>query len=178
PLTPTGFAEYGQVVAFPDAHVDLDATTVAANQGTARRLNFAAMLSNLRPVSSQVSPAARPNMVLFRCMPAETLPLRVRLLERHRWSTQAFMPLASTPLATGYLVVVAQNGPDDLPDLSTLAAFRASSAQGINYNAGIWHHPMVALDQVTDFMSLVWENGLAEEDCQEVSMPVHITVDI
>jgi ureidoglycolate hydrolase len=105
PLTAEAFAPYGQVIAFDDHQ------TVSANQGTARRLNYAASLTNLRPTSSHISPAARPNLALFRCVPLTTRSLQVKLLERHRWSTQMFMPVASTPDAVGYLVVVAQNGP-------------------------------------------------------------------
>jgi ureidoglycolate hydrolase len=92
----------------------------------------------------------------------------VKLLERHVCTTQAFVPMATgggvrmtgfeEPLGPGgraYLVIVALNGSgecesgrcerradvvlaDDKPDLSTLRAFVASTAQGISYNTGVW----------------------------------------
>ena len=34
--------------------------------------------------------------------------------------------------------VVALNGKDDQPDMTTARAFLSTSAQGLSYNAGIW----------------------------------------
>jgi allantoicase len=36
------------------------------------------------------------------------------------------------------LVVVALNGKDDKPDVSTMRAFLATVAQGFSFNEGIW----------------------------------------
>jgi ureidoglycolate lyase len=30
--------------------------------------------------------------------------------------------------------------------------FRASGGQGINYRANIWHHPLMALGEISDFL--------------------------
>jgi ureidoglycolate lyase len=79
------------------------------------------------------------------------------MLEKHPGSTQAFVPMN----ASRYLVVVALGG--DAPDLSTLRAFVASAAEAISYRPGVWHHPMIALDRVTDFACLVWEDGTTED---------------
>ncbi|KAI8049008.1 ureidoglycolate hydrolase [Syncephalis plumigaleata] len=188
PLSAQSFADYGQVIAFPSSS-DNEAIGIAANHGTARRINHAAQLSNLRPVSSKLSCAAQPNLALFRCEPPADLrdPTTVthfplRILERHQWSTQTFLPVASTPSLHsgngGYLVVVALNGPDNRPDLSTLAAFRATALQGINYNANVWHHPMIALKTPMDFACLVWENDMTEEDCEEVNLPVDVVINL
>lgn len=59
---------------------------------------------------------------------------------------------------------------DDMPDLSTLAAFVATGEQGIAYGAGIWHHPMIALGtQATDFAVVVHESAVHPElNCDEV----------
>jgi allantoicase len=49
---------------------------------------------------------------------------------------------------------------DDLPDLTTLAAFSVTSEQGIAYGAGIWHHPMIALgSEPIDFAVVVYESS-------------------
>ena len=37
-----------------------------------------------------------------------------------------------------YIAVVALNGKDDKPDVSTLRAFLITSSQGVSYHAGIW----------------------------------------
>jgi ureidoglycolate hydrolase len=41
-------------------------------------------------------------------------------------------------------------GLDDRPDLSTLRAFVASVAQGVVYDTGIWHHPLICLETVRE----------------------------
>ncbi|KAI9595951.1 ureidoglycolate hydrolase [Syncephalis fuscata] len=121
PLSAEGFAAYGQVIEFPHT---TDAMGISANHGTARRVNHTANLSNLRPVSSTTSLAAQANLALFRCVPPASMAPdathhSVYILERHQWSTQAFIPIASTPEPTSsnYLVVVALNGPGKLIEL-------------------------------------------------------------
>ncbi|KAJ2436811.1 Allantoicase, partial [Coemansia sp. RSA 2424] len=81
----------------------------------------------------------------------------------------------SNPDEPCYLVIVAENGPDDRPDLSTIRAFAASSTQGINYKANSWHSPMVTIGQRVNFVVLVWENGVALQDCDEAPIsPVSV----
>jgi ureidoglycolate lyase len=36
----------------------------------------------------------------------------------------------------------------------------------VNYRPGVWHHPLLALDQVSDF--LVLHRGGPTEDCEEL----------
>jgi allantoicase len=73
-----------------------------------------------------------------------------------------------------YLVIVALNGADDKPDMSTLKAFVAKSTQGISYRQGVWHHPMVVLEHEADFAVVVHESGVPEDDCNEVDVQHHI----
>ena len=49
-------------------------------------------------------------------------------------------------------------------------AFLCKGNQSITYGAGIWHAPMVVIDETIphlDFAVLIHENGVADEDCQE-----------
>ena len=91
------------------------------------------------------------------------LPLKVRMLERHPLSSQAFVPLGRRP----FLVVVAP--PGDRPQPGQVRAFLAENGQGVNYRRGVWHHPLVALDEITDF--LVIDRGGKGENCDEVNFP-------
>ncbi|KAM0333180.1 hypothetical protein ACHAQA_001840 [Verticillium albo-atrum] len=116
---------------------------------------------------------------------------RVRVLERHPFTTQTFSPLAPPP-SCAYLVIVAPSlapGPADeglptptpaagqkttpgrgLPDLKGLRAFIATGRQAVTYGAGTWHAPMVALGPAgaaVDFVVTQFANGVADEDCQE-----------
>lgn len=140
PLEPAPYAPYGAVIAAGAGVARL------TNQGRARAWD------RLVPLWSRHS-GATPNLGVFRTGPWLDETLEVRLLERHPWSTQVFLPMT----ARRYLVVVALGA--DTPDLSTLRAFVAGPDQGVSYAPGTWHHPLVALDAEADFGCLVWEAG-------------------
>ena len=125
-----------------------------ANLGLALRYDDVAELVNLRP-------AARLRTKIFRSRPVPCEERPVALLEKHPRSTQIFVPMNGSR----YLAVVAQGG--DRPDLDTLSAFVVGANQGISYRPGIWHHPMLALDQDTDFVALIHEDGTSD-DCVEL----------
>ena len=147
PLTAAAFAPFGDVIcAAGDG--------VSANQGTATRFNHAAALCTLRQ-------GAAPNLAVFRALPW-TLPMPVQLLERHPHSTQMFVPM----VVARYLVMVAPEGPDGGPDLAGLRCFLCAPGQAINYRAGVWHHPIVALSEPSELLMLAWEDG-GPEDCGE-----------
>jgi len=59
--------------------------------------------------------------------------------------SQAFVPLNDRP----YLIVVAPAG--ELKP-AALRAFVTRGWQGVNYAKGVWHHPLIALDEVSDFI--------------------------
>lgn len=85
------------------------------------------------------------------------------MMERHPLGSQAFLPLDDRT----YLVVVAPAG--EL-DESKIRAFVTKGWQGVNYAKGVWHHPLLALDKVSDF--IVVDRGgegrnLNEQDLKE-----------
>lgn len=68
------------------------------------------------------------------------------MLERHRFSSQSFIPLLSPRHSGRYLVVVALNDPvSDQPDLGTLKVFLAGGSMGFVYWPGVWHLPMTPI---------------------------------
>lgn len=142
PLDRNSYRSFGDVVA-----ADPVAAGASANAGTARRHDRLGAVENLRP-------GAAPNLCVFRVEPAADNPFPVRMLERHRHSTQVFIPMGG---ARRYLVVVCEGA--EAPDLATLKAFIAGADQGITYRPGIWHHPLIALERTTDFACLVHEDG-------------------
>lgn len=149
PLDRNNYRRFGDVIA-----ADPAMPGAGANAGTAQRFDRLGAVESLRS-------GATPNLCVFRVAPAGANPFPVRMLERHRHSTQVFVPMGG---ASRYLVVVCDGG--DAPDLGTLKAFVAAGAQGISYRPGIWHHPLIALDRTTDFACLVYEDGSAG-DCEE-----------
>jgi ureidoglycolate lyase len=71
------------------------------------------------------------------------------MLEHHPLGSQAFFPLQDAP----WMVVVAldEGGKPGDP-----MAFRVEpdkhGLRGVNYRRGVWHHPLIALDRVSDFL--------------------------
>jgi allantoicase len=149
PLTPEGFAAFGQVV---QGYRDLNAVprsvrVTVANQGSAYKFHKVSLLESSYPEDVQVTSG----LSVYRCQPIDAKSgghWDIKVLERHLHTNQAFIPMGpgSTnegdqglkETARAYLVVAAQNGKDDKPDLETMRAFIATSAQGIVYNTGIW----------------------------------------
>lgn len=158
PLTREGFAPFGDVIG-----LELSGGH-SANQGTALRFNHVAQLASSRP-------GAQPNLAVFHSVP-KALPFEVRLVERHPCSTQMFVALS----CQRFLVVVCPSDARGEPELSGLRAFLCGPGQGVNYRAGVWHHPIIALDGAADFLMLAWEDG-SSQDCEErpVSAPLSVT---
>lgn len=88
-----------------------------------------------------------------------TMPLTIKMMERHPQGSQAFIPLKGNQ----FLILVAPAGDPPTPD--SLQAFIASGNQGINYHIGVWHHPILCCAQEDDF--LVVDREGAGNNCDE-----------
>jgi ureidoglycolate lyase len=95
---------------------------------------------------------------IFRGLPRE-LPFEIKMMERHPLGSQSFMPLNGRP----YLVAVAPAG--ESLSIKDIRIFLAKSHQGVNYRRGVWHHPLLALGETSDF--LVIDRAGAGENCEE-----------
>ena len=155
PLTKAGFSAFGTVIETDGAK------QIAINQGTTTRFDAMSAVD-------VASGGGQPIISLFRGTRRPD-PIEIHLLERHPLGSQAFMPLSQHD----WLVVVAHgNAADDAPDFSTLACFRASGEQGVSYDRGTWHHPLLVLQPTQDFLVIdrqgdghnldeVWHDGPA-----------------
>ncbi|MDB5915738.1 MAG: ureidoglycolate hydrolase family protein [Ramlibacter sp.] len=151
PLEAHAFSAFGDVIELGQAG---KARTI--NEGFAERFDDAARLDTCRQ-------GGQPVLSLFRARP-RALPLQLRLVERHLLGSQAFVPL----LPQRFLVVVAPAGPSPVP--AQLRCFMARAGQGVNYAAGTWHHPLIALDAGGDFLVIDRGGPLAAADCEERSL--------
>ncbi|KAG8920676.1 Allantoicase [Tulasnella sp. 417] len=187
PLTPEAFAKFGHVIqawADPTA-VPKGVRVTSANQGTAHKFHRLAPTTSFYPESSKVQ--ALSAISVFRSTPVGAKPgedWQVKILERHAYTSQAFIPMGTGRIdhlglddglndgGRAYLVIVALNGGDDSPDLSTLRAFVATTAQGISYSPGIWHHPMISLETPIDFACVETQIGEPNNkmDCEILDM--------
>lgn len=163
-ISAAGFAPYGALV----DPMDLSKTS-SANYGTAVKSHFVLPVTN-NYAQAPSGAAATANWHIFRSSPpAGVSPGRcnflVKVLERHPFLTQTFLPLGRG-IGMAYLVIVAATGSDGLPDPASIKAFVVPGNVGVTYGVATWHAPMVAISK-TDFAVLVHENGVADEDCQE-----------
>ena len=172
---------------------------ISANQGSAIKYQHVSRQLNLYPQAPSGVPGVSV-MNMFVCAARVSIPpsggssssssstsvslpsknptaFAVRVLERHPYTTQTFIPLsdpADPRKSRHYLVIVAPTlppGPNDrddfpvpsrcdsaqyrrplpgrgLPDLARLRAFVATAPQqAVTYGAGTWHAPMVTLGE-------------------------------
>jgi ureidoglycolate lyase len=150
PVTAEAFAPFGQLLPRSEA-----------GEG---RLELIEELQNLRPT-------AKPRLSLAAVVP-KPLPLTAVEMERHVFSSQAFVPYD----CQSYLVLVAPHGANDAPDVSGLRAFRVPGTIGVNYRADTWHHPLTALDWPARFVVLTFVDG-TETDEQFVTLPEPVKIE-
>lgn len=163
PLTYEAFLPYGRVIqAFsgPTAAPRGIAKT-PANQGTACKYHKMALLED----KFEQKEDKKTTIGVIRSQPRVTTgsEVDITVLERHPKTNQAFVPLGQTTgssttvggAKTGkgsYVVMAALPKENDgEPDLSTLRIFTVPASQGISFNAGIWHNPLMTADEQMDF---------------------------
>ncbi|MGB3811803.1 MAG: ureidoglycolate lyase [Shinella sp.] len=131
PLTQEAFAPFGQVI---EAH---PASMRHINGGTTERYHALAE-------AEAVGEDARVIINIFRGSP-RAFPYTVDMMERHPFGSQSFSPLDNRP----WLVIVAEDegGKPGRPQV-----FRAGGRQGVNYRRNVWHHPLIAVGAVSDFL--------------------------
>lgn len=143
PLTAVAFAPFGQVIEKQGAE------NFTINDGLATRFHdLAAIETSAEGGKTLVN--------IFRGRPRPE-PLEISLMERHLLGSQAFVPLRPCRWA----VVVALPGAFDE---QSMRAFMVGPGQGVNYNPGTWHHPLIVFDGPCDF--LVIDRGGAAVDCE------------
>jgi len=148
PLTADAFAPFGEVIQCEGArHFPI-------NAGTTERYHD---LAKIAP-----GEGGRAIVSIFRGQP-RSFPLTIAMMERHPLGSQAFVPMQKRD----YLVVVAHSLADSKePD--SLQAFIARGDQGVNYAPGVWHHPLIAVGEVSDF--LVVDRQGEGHNCDEFSL--------
>ena len=131
PLTQEAFAPFGTVIEAAPASMRY------INGGTTERYHALAE-------AEAVGEDAKVIINLFRGSP-RAFPYVIDMMERHPFGSQSFSPLDDRP----WLVVVAEDvdGKPGRPQV-----FRAGGRQGVNYRRNVWHHPLIAVGAVSDFL--------------------------
>ena len=131
PLTQKEFFEFGDVLEVKNREHFL------INDGMCKRYD------RLSKVTADYG-VGQSSISIFRGKPY-SLPLKLKLLERHPLGSQAFMPLHSDP----FLVIVADdfNGRPTTPKV-----FFTNGAQGVNIHENTWHGVLTPLFTECDFL--------------------------
>jgi len=131
PLTAEAFSPFGEVI-------EADPSTMRLiNGGTTER--FHALFS-----PDVAGEGARVIVNIFRGQP-RAFPYEIGMMERHPLGSQSFSPLSRRP----FLVAVS---PDEGGRPGRPQVFLARADQGVNYRRNVWHHPLMAVGQASDFL--------------------------
>lgn len=156
PLTREAFAPFGEVIMLEGAkHYPI-------NAGTTERFHALAGID-------AAEQGGQPIISLFRGQP-RLLPLPITVMERHPLGSQAFIPVTQSA-DDEYLVVVAPAGAFDA---GRMQAFLARGFQGVSYARGVWHHPLIALHRVSDF--LIVDRVGPGNNCDEIALGGHLAL--
>lgn len=131
PLTSEQFAPFGEVI-------EADPLTMKLiNGGTTERFHALA-------APQALGARARVIINIFRGQP-RAFPYVLSMMERHPFGSQSFSPLSGCP----FLLAVSadEDGRPGRPQV-----FLARGDQGVNYRCNVWHHPLMALGDVSDFL--------------------------
>jgi ureidoglycolate lyase len=151
PLTEKAFAPFGDVLAAPSefgrAYFDEGLRTTRAT--------------------------AWPSLSVSLVRPLPHLPLEAKVMERHEFSSQSFLPLD----VSRWIVVVAPPAGDGGPDVARAVAFVVGPGQGITYHANTWHHPLTILDRPARFAVVMWRDGTrTDEEFRTLTTPFTVEV--
>lgn len=144
-LTPEAFAPFGDVVQRSGK------TPIMINDNNTERYDSLAKIQLCKANDTAV-------VNIFRAQP-RPMPMRIRMMERHPFGSQSFHPLSGED----YLILVAEAYESLSPE--HLHLFLATADQGINYHKNTWHHPILGLNKVCDF--LVIDRKGVGHNCEE-----------
>ena len=155
-LTAATFAPYGAIVQAGNQ------TPIIINEGNTERFHAMAEVELAEAADKAV-------ISIFSGQP-RTMPMTIKMLERHPLGSQFFQPLSNEP----YLVLVAPGA--EVPDLDQLTLFLAQPNQGVQYSRNTWHHPLLALNKPCDFLVVDREGD--GDNLEEFFFPGDIQVEI
>ncbi|TDH38602.1 ureidoglycolate lyase [Pseudohoeflea suaedae] len=140
------FAPFGEVMTIEGAELRM------INGGTTERFHALA-------TADTETEDGRTIVSLFRGQPRR-FPYRVGMMERHPLGSQAFFPVTGGD----WIAVVAgdESGRPGAP-----RAFVVPGNVGLQYGRNVWHHPLIAVGRVSDFLVVDREgpgNNLEEAD--------------
>lgn len=152
-LTREAFAAFGTVLDTAQAELRM------INGGTTERFHALAIADTSMQGGSTI-------LSLFRGQP-RAFPYEVTMMERHPLGSQAFFPMSGRD----WIAVVAadDNGKPGKP-----RAFCVPGTVGLQYGRNVWHHPLIAVGEVADF--LVMDRDGPGDNLEEIDYPAPYSI--
>ena len=130
-ITKVNFAPYGDLIS-SDGVEPID-----INSGYAKRFNN---LANI-----DISKNKGEAMVSIFSALKRTFPMKIDMMEKHPLGSQAFMPMKEIT----FLSFVSP--PGETPEINKIQSFIIPPKIGINYKPGVWHFPLISIEN-TNFL--------------------------
>ena len=131
-LTAESFSQFGQVISCENKDYEI------INDGYAKKY------PDLAEIDTQED-SGKTALNIF-IAKKRLFPLKIEMLEKHPFFSQAFIPRDDTP----FLVVVAPASAR--PRINDIEVFISSGEQGINYARGVWHFPLISIKDDANFV--------------------------
>ena len=135
PLTQESFSAFGNVIEKENHDF------FSINQGLTQRYHA---LSVAQITGDHVAVG----MSIFHNLFATQIPFKIDMLERHPHGSQSFIPLQQQK----FIIIVALPLDQKQPNEQQIYAFLSNGKQGVTYNQGVWHHPLITLEAESDFL--------------------------
>ncbi len=124
-ITKKNFSKYGQLIDTSKKN------PININDGYAKRFDNLINLNTSKKNGKAI-------VSIFKAK-KRRFPMKIDMMEKHPLGSQAFIPMNDTK----FLVFVAPRG--DKPNINKIESFVVPRQTGVNYNAGIWHFPLISL---------------------------------
>ncbi len=131
-LTAESFSQFGQVISCENKDYEI------INDGYAKKY------PDLAEIDTQED-SGKTALNIF-IAKKRLFPLKIEMLEKHPFFSQAFIPRDDTP----FLVVVAPASAR--PRIDDIEVFISSGEQGVNYARGVWHFPLISIKDDANFV--------------------------
>jgi len=128
PISKENFKKFGDMITTDDIK------PLEINDGYAKRYDGIANLDAKKDSGESI-------ISIFSAL-KRSFPMKIDMMEKHPLGSQAFIPMKETT----FLAFVAPEA--DKPDLNKVEAFIIPKGVGVNYNAGIWHFPLIATENM------------------------------
>ena len=127
-ITRENFAAYGDLISSESVK------PIDINAGYAKRFDNLAKINTAKDKGETI-------VSIFSAL-KRSFPMKIDMMEKHPLGSQAFIPMKESI----FLALVAPQG--HKPEIDKIESFIIPKGMGINYKPGIWHFPLISLENM------------------------------